>query len=532
MRKRAIKSTFAGGELADSLEGRVDVTRYDTSVQKAENFFVTRFGSMSNRPGTEFIGKTPWGTNAVNKLIPFEFSVDQSYMTEWSSRDIEWFDDFNSTVLNPAWTKTGDAWQVGAGVAVSTPEVGDTLTLHRVVPSHFEDPYFEVFDVSGLLSAVDENGDAGFPDGSAGDVWTNTQEVKMTFVGGEEVSIAFENGSLFGATNYKGYRISRSGESDVFIDATEFTKVGWSISKTGTSDVTVRIAGVDYAMTITNPSTQVYTLTMSSVRTGVTAPASIATFSGIRNDLSATDLSAQADNVMRVIKDGAIVKTSRVNDSYKWTLSGSGSANYHCEAAAGGDPSIPGAVEMWSDTAGDVLTRLTEGALGSLTAGQWAWGDNDSLGYGTLYVRLFDSVDPDSKADGYVQSDYQLETGVYNYAIPLMDEAQDKDVMYLASWSFAPKKLVVVADDDWTISAISFTSKVETPQHIDLFATNITGTQKVVKYGISAINEDGVESLLYTDEDLGQLTTKFFWDAELPDTVKILINNQIGRAHV
>ncbi len=31
-------------------------------------------------------------------------------------------------------------------------------------------------------------------------------------------------------------------------------------------------------------------------------------------------------------------------------------------------------------------TELTEGTLGSLTADQWAFGDNDGLGYNTLYV--------------------------------------------------------------------------------------------------------------------------------------------------
>jgi len=41
---------------------------------------------------------------------------------------------------------------------------------------------------------------------------------------------------------------------------------------------------------------------------------------------------------------------------------------------------------------------LTAGTVGSLTAGTWDYGDNDSLGYNTIYVRLTDSTDPDTKA--------------------------------------------------------------------------------------------------------------------------------------
>ena len=46
--------------------------------------------------------------------------------------------------------------------------------------------------------------------------------------------------------------------------------------------------------------------------------------------------------------------------------------------------------------------NATEGTAGSLTAGQWDYADNDTLGYSTIYVRLSDGTDPDSKTNGYV----------------------------------------------------------------------------------------------------------------------------------
>ena len=49
----------------------------------------------------------------------------------------------------------------------------------------------------------------------------------------------------------------------------------------------------------------------------------------------------------------------------------------------------------------DGTTVMTEGALGSLAVGEWAWGDNDSLGYDTIYVRKSDDTAP---ADGDIKA--------------------------------------------------------------------------------------------------------------------------------
>ena len=89
---------------------------------------------------------------------------------------------------------------------------------------------------------------------------------------------------------------------------------------------------------------------------------------------------------------------SLVNEDYSWTLSGSGTNEYYVRNDASASPNIsgkPGAVAVLG-------TDLSEGTLGSLTAGQWAYGDNDTLGYSTVYVRLQDNVDPDTKDYGHV----------------------------------------------------------------------------------------------------------------------------------
>lgn len=91
---------------------------------------------------------------------------------------------------------------------------------------------------------------------------------------------------------------------------------------------------------------------------------------------------------------------SLVSATYKWTASGSGTNEYYCQIAAGGNPSL---TEAKCGTTDGTFNLDTNGTLGSLNAGEWDWGDNDTLGYSTVYVRLDGGADPDTKATGFVQ---------------------------------------------------------------------------------------------------------------------------------
>ena len=89
---------------------------------------------------------------------------------------------------------------------------------------------------------------------------------------------------------------------------------------------------------------------------------------------------------------GGVRWLSLVNATYQWMLSASGTGEYYCELAAGGDPSL---TEPHSVTLDGNYNLAAVGTLGSLAVERWAWGDNDTLGYNTLYVRLAADRDPD-----------------------------------------------------------------------------------------------------------------------------------------
>jgi hypothetical protein len=88
--------------------------------------------------------------------------------------------------------------------------------------------------------------------------------------------------------------------------------------------------------------------------------------------------------------------------AFAWTASGSGTNEYYVRTAANGNP---GFAATPPTTSGVYISgsAATKGTLGALTAGQWGYGDNDTLGYSTVYVRLSGGGDPDAQSADHVQ---------------------------------------------------------------------------------------------------------------------------------
>jgi len=93
--------------------------------------------------------------------------------------------------------------------------------------------------------------------------------------------------------------------------------------------------------------------------------------------------------------------------TYKWTVIGA-TSEYYCELLAGGDPEIVEPEIIFEDD-----TAITEGsAVGSLAINEWIY-DDPGTGWDTVIVRIAGSVDPDTKADGYLRAGYTDEQVPY-----------------------------------------------------------------------------------------------------------------------
>lgn len=78
----SLQPSLNGGEIAPSLHHRVDLQKFSTCVKKAKNMFVHPQGGMSNRAGTLMLAKSK---DEKVRIIPFEFSNNQTYMIEFGN---------------------------------------------------------------------------------------------------------------------------------------------------------------------------------------------------------------------------------------------------------------------------------------------------------------------------------------------------------------------------------------------------------------------------------------------------------------
>ena len=83
-------------------------------------------------------------------------------------------------------------------------------------------------------------------------------------------------------------------------------------------------------------------------------------------------------------------------------MSGSGTNEYYVRTAASANPGFQATPPT---TTGVYIAgaAATKGTLGALAAGEWGYGDNDTLGYSTVYVRLSGGGDPDAQDADHVQ---------------------------------------------------------------------------------------------------------------------------------
>jgi hypothetical protein len=81
IRKTVVLTNFNSGELAPTMEGRADFTKYRSGARELQNMIVRSQGPVSRRPGTKYIASVKDSTDAT-RLIPFEYSTTDAYAVE------------------------------------------------------------------------------------------------------------------------------------------------------------------------------------------------------------------------------------------------------------------------------------------------------------------------------------------------------------------------------------------------------------------------------------------------------------------
>lgn len=108
---------------------------------------------------------------------------------------------------------------------------------------------------------------------------------------------------------------------------------------------------------------------------------------------------------------GATVTSIRTA-ALKWTAAGNNANAYYVDLLAGGDPTISNPQVVREN--GDDMRRNSV-SVATLQPGEFFYGDDDTLGFSTVYVRLSDDTDPDGKALGFVETVESATDITYNF---------------------------------------------------------------------------------------------------------------------
>lgn len=82
MNIRIPKVNFSKGELGPQLYGRFDADVWQSASKKARNVIILKYGGLTKRPGLRLVDEVV-DDSEEQRLIPFEFSLDQTYALEF-----------------------------------------------------------------------------------------------------------------------------------------------------------------------------------------------------------------------------------------------------------------------------------------------------------------------------------------------------------------------------------------------------------------------------------------------------------------
>lgn len=87
-----IQTNFTSGEIDPLLRARIDLKQYENACEKLTNVIVQPQGGVKRRPGLKYITEIS-NASSGSRLVPFEFSVTDSYMLVFTNNQMAVFKD-------------------------------------------------------------------------------------------------------------------------------------------------------------------------------------------------------------------------------------------------------------------------------------------------------------------------------------------------------------------------------------------------------------------------------------------------------
>lgn len=184
-RGRRIQTNFTSGEISPRLWSRVDFDKYFGAAETIENFIIFPHGGISRRAGTKFIAECADSTK-VSRLIPFEFSDQETYVLEFANTVVRVFKN-GGRIEETAVAITGAADNGSGLIRITTGashgySTGDPVSISAVLgtleaniqdwvvtnvdATHFDldgSVFTNAYTSGGLAAKIVEVGSAGTP---------------------------------------------------------------------------------------------------------------------------------------------------------------------------------------------------------------------------------------------------------------------------------------------------------------------------------------------------------------------------------
>lgn len=112
-----IFTNYTKGELSPFMAGRVDVDQYFNGAETLENFLINAFGNARRRGGTKFVAEVADSSEKA-RLLPFQFSTEQTYVLELCANRIRFYRN-NGAIVEAALNIAGIT-QANPGVVTIT----------------------------------------------------------------------------------------------------------------------------------------------------------------------------------------------------------------------------------------------------------------------------------------------------------------------------------------------------------------------------------------------------------------------------
>lgn len=348
---RFIKNSFNAGEWSTLMDGRVDLAKYANAVQRLENCVIDPRGPAVFRPGLRYIAETKTSATA-SELIPFEFSADVGYIIEFGNLYVRFFKDQAQVEDGGSPVEVIMPYATADLAAIKYAQSADVLYLFH--PSYPTRKLSRTSDTTWATTEINFNPLPTFVEPLELATTLTLDATTGTGINFTAGSSAFLSGDIG--------RIIVSGAGRASI--TSFTS--------GTVVVCEILDDFASVGPIASGSWEMQGSPLGTIDASIITPKGAITTITSRGTEEFTDL----------LDDG----------SNSWRLSSSGTAEYWLGDFA------PFYVDDKPDKVYFNQIERTDSTVGSLFPNSWDWGDNDSLGYDTIYVRLGDDTDPDIKA--------------------------------------------------------------------------------------------------------------------------------------